>query len=703
MDKYEYSLKLEEISGLVENGNYEDAAKIADTVDWRRVRNIRTLCMISEVFEANDRLEDSKSILTRAYKRPQMGRIALYRLTEVAIKMKDFDEAVEYYSEYVNAAPNDNSKYILKYKIYRGRGSSVEEQIGVLEEYKQHEYTEKWAFELAKLYKEAGEKEKCISECDDLVLWYRQGPYVIKALELKRTLTELNTVQQAIYDHRNEYIPTKEELVEATVPEIEKVIMEGMPISEEEAITDSIITETEREIAQAVSQHAAKVEERQTVNISGSMPMDAVPSYDTAELQNDLANSMREIVEGMTAKESDDDIIEPMNDKPFADSISQEETAESGEAAEDDIFPGQITIDDVLTYMAAGNSNDEGSKVPSSEETVPEEPAAEEPAKREAAKEEAVKEDAVKMSQTIDLSEMVERAAGVSDMRPPEESSEMAKAQTASAKETDVKSEDLYEEEQEIPKLTSEEQYIFSYFSSVAGLRESIAAALRQMQKKVAADKTSRAGNIVITGATGSGRTTLGIRFAKVLSKKKEEASARIARVYAEDFNKKDIAAAIAKIAGGTLIIEEAGDLADDVVTQMSKAMEFRTNGLVVILEDEKHLLTDLFERHPNFAEKFTAEVNIPIFTNDELVSFGKTYAYDEDYKIDDMATLALYNRIGEMQTPEHPVNVTDVKEILDKAIKRSERFGFRKLALIISHKRYDEEDRIILYEKDFK
>lgn len=203
LDKYEYSLKLDEIKKLVTSGNYEEAVKVADTVEWKRVRNTRTLCMVSEIYEANDRLEDSKEILLRAYRRSQTTRTILFRLTEVAIKMKEFDEAVEYYSEFVNAAPNDTSRYILKYEIYKGRGSSLEDQISILEEYKEAEYTEQWGYELAKLYYQAGEKQKCIESCDDLVLWFRQGKYVIKALELKRSLTDLTPVQQAIYDHRD--------------------------------------------------------------------------------------------------------------------------------------------------------------------------------------------------------------------------------------------------------------------------------------------------------------------------------------------------------------------------------------------------------------------------------------------------------------------------------------------------------------------
>lgn len=698
MDKYEYNLKLEEISKLVENGNYGDAAKIADTIDWRRVRNARTLCLISEIYEANDRLEDSKNILVRVYKRAQMGRQVLYRLAEVAIKMRDFDEAVEYYSEYVNAAPNDNAKYILKYKLYEARGSSLEERIEILEEYKQKEYTEQWALELAKLYQQAGNTKKCIEVCDDLVLWFRQGQYVIKALELKRTMTELTPVQQAIYDHRNEHVPTKAELVEATVPELEKVIVENMPRSEEEALTDNIITETERELAQAVAMHAAENVEKAA--LADPQPVTPTgPSYDTKELQQELASSMREIVEGMTAKESDEGIIEPMNDKPFVDAVSQNETSGFAEEGEDEVLPGQMTIDDVLTAMA---TSDEVPKeaAEAAAEPQPEEPEEFEPQPEEAFVKQpeaaAAQEAAVKKEITIDLAEAVEKAAGVADMKPRENQASAAKTQTTFK-------ESVFEEPAEPPVLTPDEQYIFSYFSTIAGLRENIAAAVFELKKKIGKDKTSRAGNIVITGNAGSGRTMLAMRFAKILSIQKGESTARIARIYAEDFNNKDIASAVAKISGGTLIIEEAGDLETEVVKQLSKAMEFRTDGLVVVLEDEKHLLKELFEKNPEFAEKFTSEVNVPIFTNDELVSFGKTYAFDEDYKIDDMATLALYNRIGEMQTPEHPVNINDVKEIVDKAIKRSERFGIRKLAMIISHKRYDEEDRIILYEKDFK
>ncbi len=757
MDKYEYSLKLEEINRLVENDNYEDAAKIADTVDWKRVRNARTLCMVSEIYEANDRLEDSRDVLMRAYRRAQGGRMIVYRLAEVAIQMREFDEAIEYYSEFADIAPNDYSRYVLKYKIYKGRGSRLEEQIAILEEYKEKEYTEKWAYELALLYYKAGEEQKCVEECDDLVLWFRQGDYVIKALELKSRLTPLTAEQRAIYEHRDELTPNKAELVEAAVPTLEKVITEKMPTSEEEAITDNIISETEKELAQAVSQHAAEAQaekedqdnswryhtgperteeehkeaeieqeksaeevsaegENSPKEISGENSDKQEPSVE--DLQREIANSMRELVSDITRKESDEGIIEPMNDKPV-----HSGTAQTEERTE----PPKENIDDVLMAMAVGTEEQamaeeesepaqeesEAETKESEEEKVPEVPGTDTEAQKGAEQPKAETEEegisaeireTGEVSQvpetdtqkpagdTIDLSAALERAAGVENMRPntaePNAAKEEAKKEPVS---------------NAIPQLTLEEQYIFSYFSSIQGLREQIAAALQDAKQKVKLDRTSRSGNVVITGLPGSGRTTLAIRIAKALSKYKGENSARVAKIYAEDFNKKDIPSTVAKIAGGTLIIEEAGDLSDSVAKQLAKAMEFRTDGLVIILEDEKHLLKALFDRHPELAEKFTSEVTVPIFTNDELVAFGKTYAFDEDYKIDDMATMVLYNRIGEKQTSEHPVTVLDVKDIVDDAIRNSEKLGLRKLGMILSKKRYDSEDRIILYEKDFK
>ena len=745
MDKYEYNLKLEEITRLVDQGYYEDAMDIVDTIDWRRVRNVRTLCMVSEIYEENGRLEDSKNLLLRAYRKSQAVRSILFRLTEISVKLRDFDDAAEFYSEFVNVAPNDNSRYLLKYMIYRGRGAAIEDQIEILEEYNQKEYTEKYAYELAKLYYRADQKMKCVDACDDLVLWFRQGKYVIRALELKQKITELTPVQQAIYDNRNEATMPKAEMVETVAPDLEKAILENMPESKKEVLTDDVISVTEKEIAQSVAEHAAAnareeeesriqsyesnvpeihtYEPEEETQDTGKDPIDipapAKPQktgkdygFNTADLQAELAKSMRDIVAGIQRKPDDSDIIEPVNDV----TEREEEMPVQESIAE----PKTNNIDDILLSMSAAqkeaaiaavfhtNQKKESEAVEESEEIKEPEPVAE--AKVEEIKElEPVVE--AKVEEVKEPEPVVE--AKVEEVKEPEPVVAEPIRETVAEDFGKTKNISKAIEEEPVPApeperiptdLTEEQKYTFSYFSTVGGLRQQIASALYMVMKKMnTMDQTSRTGNLIIIGAEGSGKSTLGIRFAKTISAEKGEESAKIAKIYAEDFNKKDIPSTVAKIAGGTLIIEEAGDLDDAVVEQLSKAMEFRTDALLVILEDEKKYLKELFDKHPGFAEKFTNEIVIPVFTNDELVEFGRTYAYDEDYTIDENAVAALYERIGELQEDGRPVTVIDVKEIVDHAIKQSEKIGFRKLGMVLSKKRYDKDDRVILYEKDFR
>ena len=748
MDKYEYNLKLEEITRLVDQGYYEDAMDIVDTIDWRRVRNVRTLCMVSEIYEENGRLEDSKDLLMRAYRKSQAVRSILFRLTEISVKLRDFDDSAEFYSEFVNVAPNDNSRYLLKYMIYRGRGAAIEDQIEILEEYNQKEYTEKYAYELAKLYYRADQKTKCVDACDDLVLWFRQGKYVIRALELKQKVTDLTPVQQAIYDNRNEATMPKAEMVETVAPDLEKAILENMPESTKEVLTDDVISVTEKEIAQSVAEHAAanarEEEESRLQSYESTIPeiqageendlqqdvqahpvdttVPAKPQktgkdygFNTADLQAELAKSMRDIVAGIQRKTDDSDIIEPVND------VTEQE--KNMPAPEPEKVLKTNNIDDILLSMSAAqkeaaiaavfHTNSKIEKGPeevgrlkteaAKPESVPEQEVVEEPEAKPVA--EAVEEPEAKP-----VTEAVEEPAS-----EPAAKAEPVKANEEKAAEDFGKTKNISKaiKEEEVPApeperiptdLTEEQKYTFSYFSTVGGLRQQVAAALYMVMKKMnTMDQTSRTGNLIILGAEGSGKSTLGIRFAKTISEEKGEESAKIAKIYAEDFNKKDIPSTVAKIAGGTLIIEEAGDLDDAVVEQLSKAMEFRTDALLVILEDEKKYLKELFDKHPGFAEKFTNEIVIPVFTNDELVGFGRAYAYDEDYTIDEDAVAALYERIGELQEDGRPVTIIDVKEIVDQAIRKSEKIGFRKLSMVLSRKRYDQDDRVILYEKDFR
>ena len=901
MDKYEYNLKLEEITKLADQGYYEDAADIIDTIDWRRVRNVRTLCMISEIYEEVGRLQDSKALLLRAYRKSQAVRNILFHLTEISVKLREFDDAAEFYSEFVEAAPHDNSRYLLKYMIYRGRGAAIEDQIEILEEYNQKEYTEKYAYELAKLYYRAGQKEKCVDACDDLVVWFRQGKYVIRALELKQRIKALTPVQQAIYDNRNEATMPKAEMVENVAPDLEKAILENMPESSKEVITDDVISVTEKEIAQSVAEHTAEKEENDDYGIFAAFSenqektdqeeqdfhkelpvttpektvdnenaaekaaddaevdekiMDDADSeaenvskekadaagqdapakadkkyeFNTEDLQAELAKSMRDILSGIQRKPDESDIIEPMNDV----------TAEAEEAAEE--VPAEEikrnNIDDILLSMSLAQKEAAiaavlGKKVgesveaeaeqqpevqadvkaetePQVEEAAPHveeatetkpeaveiepevEPQVEEAAKQQPeAKVEAPLEEAVEADPEVEVQpveEVVEaetepQVEEATEPQPEEvlevepqiekvealveeavkaepeveevkaeaqpeiqtkaepqveedaaakkaalgntrdiakeieaelekQAAELEKqekekqAEKAAEKEKEAKKEAAPVKEEDVAPtdLTEEQKYNFSYFATVAGLSQQIASALYMVMKKMkSTDQTSRVGNLIILGAEGSGKSTLGIRFAKTISEEKGEESVKIAKIYAEDFNKKDIPSTVAKIAGGTLIIEEAGDLDDAVVEQLSKAMEFRTDALLVVLEDEKKYLKELFEKHPDFAEKFTSEIVIPVLTNDELVEFGRTYAYEEDYTIDEEAIPTLYERISELQEAGRPVTVIDVKEIVDEAIRQSEKIGFRKLSMVLSKKRYDADDRVILYEKDFR
>lgn len=844
MDKYEYNVKLEEINQLVNEENYEEAAKVADTIEWKRVRNVRTLCMVSEIYEADGRLEDSKEILLRAYRRSPNVRAILYRLVEICVKMKEFDDAVEFYTQYVQSAPNDNSRYILKYKIYKGRGSSLEDQIKILEEYKNKEYTEKWAYELAKLYQRADMPEKCVEACDDLALWFHNGKYVIKALELKKNYAELTPEQQHVYDQRNNMQEDEEVIEEALLreqrekeelPKLEKEIVKKVT---EQNLADNIIAATEKEIAETVMQHhTTEQKSAETQNIeeqedqenqnttddgqdwdllqkSAKLHTETVNKvledaakreqeererfarrFNTAQLQEELAKSMRQIVAGIGRKQEDlvesSNIVQP-SEKPV---MQQEESVVMSEEQKQKA----ASIDDILTSFGseetAAVQEEEEEQIeteqpetvfPLHQETIKEEKKPDvkiskesdqeeqpqvqkkmsvrdvtekfEPVRRESIpireeikeeqkqerKEEPKKETVKpisKISEEIDLSAAIEAAAGVLNLRQKEpvqkqikqpqsmtekNETEPVRIQKTVKQEMEEKQETPVKQEKKVQqtsssqmnsaafktsrststspkKLNQMQSYYFPFFNQIPLLNEQIATALENA-KKLENDKTSRKGNIIILGNRGSGRSTIGFDIAKALSAEKNVAVVKVAKIYAADLNKKDIPSTIEKIAGGVLIIEEAGDLNDTVIETLTKAMDFRTDGLVIILEDEPKYISDMLKHHPDFAEKFNSKIVIPIFTNEELLLFGKIYALDHDYCIAEGAEEELYNRIREGQTdPTQPSTIQNVKKILDGVMKKVEKGGLRKIKMGFSKKRYDEEDRVILFDKDFR
>ncbi len=896
MDKYEYNLKLEEIDKLVDQGDYKEAAALADTVDWRRVRNTRTLCLISEIYEASGRPEDSRKILMRAYQKAPMGRNVLYRLVEVLTALGQYDEALEYYTEYVQAAPHDNNRYILKYMIYKGRGSSVEELIAILEEYLGQEYTERWAYELAKLYQQSGQMQKCFAACDDLVLWFHSGRYVKKALELKMRYTSLTPKQQQIYEEcRQEAVrqDTEEDSDDNILQEQKEKEIDS------EVIAESIMAETEKTIAGNIAAQKAELDKEASrqapaspsvegihpdassdsrvsrAAVSEDIPettgdagdsvgtdgqyaeaasgmgkvsadgchrtepdtedMDA-PDGDGAadamasgaaqkDLQVELAKSMRRIISGVVkhTEENEDDI--PAGVEAKIQRTQHLAVPENVEPA-----PAQLSIDDILLSMgekgkkiAAEAMKAEAQKKAAEEEARQAEEAriaGERAREAEQEQEEALmrgpkrtaaddaaddltdaqrealsytsnperllrnrsslptyfeptdgdlgktrrafsreelkaaekgllaektiriptEEIADRLGETEESkagqreaeteegrgtkpgSEPVpggdrdypaEEARDVEDGYPAEEARDVEDGYPAEEAQGgdaagDEGSEDYEEYYDEDGDADADEEYLaipehlrglFAGFTEVEGLEEQIANAIIQAEAS-SGDRTSRTGNILIFGAHGSGKTTLAMNIAKAVAQDRGSQVMKMARIYAADLNRKDIAATVAKIAGGTLIVEEAGDMEPNTVEQLTTAMEFRTDGLIVILEDEQKYIHDLLIRHPRFTMKFTAQIYLPSYTPQELVGFGQIYANGHDFVISDEAVEVLTGQIGAAAENGTAMTISDVIGIVDKAIGRSNRF-FRKLSM--GKKRYDEDDYIILFAKDFK
>lgn len=885
VDKYEYNLKLEEIDKLVDQGDYQEAANLADTIDWKRVRNIRTLCLISEIYEAAGRLADSKTLLQRAYRRSPVGRTVLYRLVEVTTALGQYDEAIEYYSEYVQAAPHDNNRYILKYKIYKGRGSQPEELIAILEEYLGQEYTERWAYELATLYQQTGQMQKCLAACDDLVLWFHSGKYVRKALELKMRYAALTPKQQQIYE---------DEMREAAAAEIEETaeeevqeesVLKDVPNTDGEVIAESIIAQTEKEIADSVTAHKAQLDEagelpveepkeiektklfgpagkdaaaqpyEQTFGARTQMQEkreeseDALAVQDTPqaqktiaddpeELQVELAKSMRRIISGVVKREheAEEDIPASVDGKfPKYQKLEMPKMAEraAGQLSIDDILlsmsdQGKSVTDAVLgaaeepekadgadaqTRVADENGTGSGEEAEPKELDIQEiavdnaapirsvtEAAAQElsEVQREALQytnnpekllrnkrslptytEEMRRDEELGSTRRISSREELAEAArqevlSEKTIRIPQEKIEehLAKAQEESCfgeKQVSEEYEEAahdraeydetaydeaeydeaaydgaeydegaydeaeygeaaydeeeygeaaydgaeydegaydeaeYEEEayddEEYLMLPNHLRELFAGFTEVEGLEDQIANAIIQAEAK-GSDRTSRSGNILIFGAHGSGKTTVAMNIAKAVAQDKGSQVMKMAKIYASDLNRKDIASTIAKIAGGTLIIEEAGDLEPSTVEQLTTAMEFRTDGLIIILEDEQKYIHELLMRHPRFTMKFTAQIYLPDYTLDELANFGQIYANTQDYVIGDEAWEVFCQKISEALEGEENFSISGVTELVRRAIARSNKF-FRKISM--GKKRYDENDYIVLFPKDFK
>lgn len=762
LDKEEFRIKLEEINKLVQLKDYKGAMSIVDSIDWRRVKNVRTLCVVGEIYAANKRYEDSKEIFLLAYNRASIGKNILYRLIEISLKMNDIEDAVEFFDEYKQVASNDNTQYILEYKIARAKNASLNEQIKILEEYKDREFTEKWSYELATLYYKAGDKERCLDLCNEIILWFSEGKYVTKTLDLKMRMGELTGAEREKFEQQ--FIPKlitpeekkameedaskngQEEAAEASEkPEnkrIESIRLDERDLSSVESLQEKI-SKGIRDIFNGKKKED-DLEENQTdeAEVENSIPEELIKTGNSVS-ESENVPALEPEIPGVkpdfsnTIKMPELKIPDSMKkiDIPQAPPISAPDITQEEIAEEKKNFDFDFNLEDTI-LAAASAQGIEIPKEPKADETaemMEEETVGgeEEPQKVPRLEEEEflTEEDLQSAeeeflngptSQTPEfnlpdseeedfLGELLKEPADTLVKDEPvsdepqlekralteEEELEQLIASFQTGEETDPL--DIIPRERE---LRDEEKKIFTYFVKVPGLEEQLIDTLCDVQL-AAADKTSKTGNIIIMGGRECGKTRLISGLIPAICKELNIEASKVAYVFADQINDKDIPAIVKKLSGGFLVIENANQLNQQTVDMLDKAMEADTEGMIVIIEDEKIGMRKLIARFPKFAKKFTSMINIPVFTNDELVNFARVYTKENGYTIDQMGMLALYNLISTNQKEDEPMSVGAVKELIDAAIMKSQG-GIRKFKRNISKKRTDNDGFIVLYEKDF-
>ena len=954
LDKEEFRVKLGEINKLVEARDYKGAMQIVDSIDWRRVKNVRTLCVVGEIYAANKRYEESKEIFLLAYHRAPIGKNILYRLIEVSLKMGQISEATEFFDEYREVAGNDNSQYILRYKIARAKNASLNEQIRILEEYKEKEFTERWSYELAKLYYKAGDKQKCLDLCNEMILWFNDGNYVMKALDLKQRMGVLTGEEKEKYEQR--FIP------KLIPPEKAKEIRESKETEtageseyeESRPVTDTIQVDDERDLNSAETfqekiskgirdifgghkkaaeepedmeedvqdesedsteeeaedvQEGEETPEEETAATEESAESEETDSEDTeeeipesedgeellssgienlsggtaelkAEIQKEaaepiqtteqeLSQSVAEIMKASQEKESEEPSGVPLNEKgkpdfsatirmpqlkipksminvdpenasaaakiPDASEIfgsideiaaevakDKETKAETEEEQEfnledtilaaateqgidipeeekspdvqmsdvteetddeDDLDivadefvpeePDAADIEDIMAQISAQQAEDakqserERTRVPDLILDEDEEPVTEEDMQAAEAEflngpagvSKPVEEDAFEdieelneealtdMPEELSLDEAASEddtaektaeklddvATVVEEETPLDEEEEYSTDDVSVQSEAeddeeddfissltedmeeDDSEEELTEEEQlerfiediqpEIDpntiisrkrQLTDEEKQLFTYFVAVPGMKEQLLDVLCDVQTG-AADHTSQTGNVIVMGGRETGKTRLISSLIPAICKELNIEASKVAYIFAEDLNGKNIAEIASKLAGGFLVIENANQLSQETADELDEVMNGNTKGMIVILEDEKIGMRKLIARYPKLAKKFTSMINIPVFTNDELVNFAKVYTMENGFRIDQMGMLALYNLIGINQKEDQPMCIGTVKTMLDNAMAKAQGGLFKR-----SKKRVDRDGFTVLLEKDF-
>lgn len=789
MDKYEFQIKTEQMEKLLDKKDYETAAKIADSIDWRKVRNVGLLMEVAEAYEGCGRFEDCYEILNIAYDCAPIGRMIVYKMAEIAVRMEDYNEAVELYKEFVKIAPHDLGRYVLKYKIYKGRGAALEDQIAILEEYKSREYQEQWAYELAELYYQDGQLSKCVEECDDLILWFSEGEYVRKAMELKRKIQPLTASQEEKYrqmvgEERARSIEIKTVNMEdrfntvnlqaALAAGVQDYIEEEKHQEEQAEELTPEEPKAEAPQADAVPEEAPEVREAQQFEDLDPdkllrekkepvRPSGFLGQTDTGQITFDPDESVVE--KQITGQMSIKDVLNTWEEKKRETEAAIAEAAKRDEARKKErerlratgqlpdlnIEVKQTVPEEVLRLIEEIEGRypykvhvDPIERSAAPRQTVPEAKAAAEPKPEVTVVEKAEPEKPVETEkEPQEILEILEAPSeakteeksegSVETVKEPQEILEIleapseadtkneqtrtiAEAPMTETEETEpepVEAEsvspmlddlekDLEETVATLPsgQLSEEQKKLFAYFTSVRGMNQQLAALLEEDRMRKERRDDSLLGNIVITGESGNGKTTLAADIVKALQKQRRIKGAKMAKVPADNLNGKNVSGVIQKLGGGALLIEKAGALKTETAVQLSHAMTRRTGGLLVILEDEKDEIRKLFIRCESLGAKFTRTIDIPVFTNKELVAFGESYALEQECVLDEMAVLALYNRIGNNQTSDHLVNVAEVKEMVDEAIDRG---GKKGLFGKVKKSRLDEFGHTILLEKDFE
>ena len=857
MDKYEYNLKLDQIKALSAEEGYMSAAEIADSINWNKIKNVNTLVKIGEIYEKAERYQDARDILLMAYDRSPIGRMIIYRLAEVAIKMGDYDAATEYYDEFVEIAPHDDMKYVLRYAIKKGQGASFDELITILEEYKDEEYTEEWAYELAYLYHKAGKADKCIDACDELILWFGDGPYVERALELKMLYQPLTKAQEEKYrrfkaeKEKPAKIKDEAEVTEigamemvkggeivhddVTIPqitvnqekfntvnlqqEIAKGMQQIMEAKGKNEVADTMDTikkivedipylKLEKEQEEYVQQpeeteHIATDEEidgslklnfKELLGEDADGQMSMVMSEKT-QLEHQITGQMsiQDVLEEwektrhaaeIALKEAEQqklesakaralqeagDIMERLNDvipkldagvtpkelleeeylKVPVDIIEQKAAVKEPEEEQkpdmQELY-AEETVDEAQEPQAAPEDTIDGAQ---ESQEVPEEAAdeAREPVgePEDIIMAEESEKDEILMQPTTMMPEITDDMLNVDDDTSDDETSqekenvsekrdfdhvtsfieqEIAKMTAKNPgleKKLDMAKtrkmpdislpEDLDSEEDDsklketkhIKELTSEQKAIFSYFIPVKGMEDQICKAYNAVLDHFNRKENASTGNLIIQGEQGCGKTMLATSFIKVLQKDGEQLTGKMGKIDAAALNKKDVQQVVRKITGGCLIIERAGDIDRSIAAQLSFLMEHDITGTLYILEDTSKGIKKALSMDEGFASKFTEKISVPIFTNDELVLFAKSYSAELGYKIDEMAILALHNRISNIERIDQATTLTEVKDIIDEAIDREAHSGLKKAISILTARRYTDDDRIVLKEDHFR